>query len=478
VVHDRDGHDDELPLELGPISNGETGPVPATDITREAGRRARDLVDRQARRRGMARRDFLRTAMASAVVLLTLDACSGEAKEGRSGGSFDVPEDATVDPDAAREILGGDEFVMDVQTHFLHLDPDAPFGDPGFLQSSCGETDPRLCYSIDRYLEELFLRSDTDVAVVSAIPATGDDGPLSPARMDEARRAADALCGDGRLLMHGQAVPQLGDLGARLDAMSALVEKYPIAAWKVYTHSPRPGWSLDDHDPGAPQVGQAFLDRVRQTGVKTVCVHKGLSANDPAASPSDIGPAAAANPDLAFVVYHSGWEGPREGAYDPQGAGVDRLVASLEAASIGPGENVYAELGSTWFQAMRDPEQAAHVLGKMLRAVGSDRILWGTDSIWYGSPQAQLEAFRVFDISAEYQDRFGYPALTPAVKHAILGRNAAALYDVTPTRTTCTFTREDLEEVRRALPARPASYGPRTRAATLAHLRAHGAVGL
>ncbi len=474
----RDETEPVVPIDLGTVSNGETAPSRPTPVTIEAERRARETIDRQARRLGMPRRDFLRTAMASAAVLVALDACSTESKGGRSGGRYDVPEDATVDPDAAREALGGDEFVMDVQTHFLDLDPAAPFGDPGFLQSSCGESDPRLCYSIDRYLEELFLRSDTNVAVVSAIPATGDDGPLSPARMDEARRAADALCGDGRLLMHGQAIPQLGSLAARLDAMDDLVARYPIAAWKVYTHRPGPGWSFDDHDPDAPQVGTAFLDRVRATGVHTVCVHKGLSGNDPAASPVDIGPAAAANPDLRFVAYHSGYEGPGEGPYDPTGSGVDRLVRSLTDAGIEAGGNVYAELGSTWFQVMRDPDQAAHVLGKLLVAVGPERILWGTDSIWYGTPQGQIEAFRAFEITPEYQERFGYPALTDATKRAILGANAAALYDVDPISTPCTFTRDELAEVRSALPARPPSYGPRTAEAALAHVREHGWIGM
>ncbi|MEX2254966.1 MAG: amidohydrolase family protein, partial [Acidimicrobiia bacterium] len=403
-------HDDELPLELGAVSNGETVPVAPSPVLRETARRARELIDHQARRRGMPRRDFLRTTMAAAAVLLTLDACSSESSGGRSGGTLRVPEDATVDPEAAREALGGDEFVMDVQTHFLDLDP-AQFADPGFPQSSCGASDPRLCYSIDAYLEELFLRSDTSIAVISAIPAAGDDGPLAPERMDEARRAADALCGDGRVLMHGQAIPQIGALDQRLDDMDALVERYPISSWKVYTHTPGPGWFLDDHDPASPQVGQAFLDRVRASGVTTVSVHKGLSGNDAHASPVDIGPAAAANRDVRFVVYHSGYESAgREGPYSPAGGGVDRLLSSLEASGIGPGENVYAELGSTWFLTMRDPDQAAHVLGKLLRALGPDRIVWGTDSIWYGSPQRQIEAFRAFEITPEYQERFGYPA--------------------------------------------------------------------
>ena len=472
--------EDELPIELGAVSNGETAPIAPSRVLRETARRARELIDRQSRRRGVPRRDFLRTAMASAAVLLTLDACSNEASDGRSGGTLRVPEDATVDPDVAHHALGGDEFVMDVQTHFLELDPAAPFGDPGFPQSSCGATDPRLCYSIDRYLEELFVRSDTDVAVVSAIPALGENGPLSPARMDEARRAADALCGDGRLLMHGQAIPQIGEVGARLDAMDDLVTTYPISAWKIYTHRPGPGWFLDDHDPRAPQVGHAFLDRARASGVKTVSVHKGLSARDPYASPVDIGPAAAANPDLTFVVYHSGYEGGvPEGPYDPAGGGVDRLLASLGANNIGQSANVYAELGSTWFLTMRDPDQAAHVLGKLLKALGPDRILWGTDSIWYGSPQSQLQAFRAFEITPEYQERFGYPALTADVRRRILGANAARLYGIDPVaKRRCDFTPAELEEVRRALPARPASYGPRTRAAVAAHLHEHGWVGM
>ena len=210
----------------------------------------------------------------------------------------------------------------------------------------------------------------------------------------------------------------------------------------------------------------------------TVCVHKGLSGNDPAASPIDIGPAAAANPDLRFVAYHSGYEGPGEGPFDPAGRGVDRFVASLAAAEIAPGTNVYAELGSTWFQAMRDPDQAAHVLGKLLVAVGPERILWGTDSIWYGTPQGQIEAFRAFEITPEYQERFEYPALTDATKRKILGANAADLYGIDPITTPCTFTRDELTEVRSALPARPASYGPRTSEAALAHVREHGWIGM
>ena len=172
---------------------------------------------------------------------------------------------------------------------------------------------------------------------------------------------------------------------------------------------------------------------MRETGLEIVCVHKGFGAEV-----SDLGPAAAANPDLRFVAYHSGYEpGGFEGPYNPNGQGVDRFVRTVTDAGPGAGKNVFAELGSTWFNVMRAPETAAHVLGKLLTTVGPANVLWGTDSIWYGSPQPQIEAFRTFEITSEYQERFGYPALTPELKQQILGLNAARLYGVSARGARC-----------------------------------------
>jgi predicted TIM-barrel fold metal-dependent hydrolase len=219
--------------------------------------------------------------------------------------------------------------------------------------------------------------------------------------------------------------------------MAEVAAAHDLSAWKVYTHAPN-GFFLDDHDASAPAVGGPFLQAVRDTGVGVVAVHKGLSGGNPFASPVDIGPAAAANPDLSFLVYHSGYEGGVvEGAHDPAGRGVDRLVRSVGEHGIGPGGNVYAELGSTWRTVMGSPDDAAHVLGKLLVAFGPERILWGTDSIWYGSPQDQIAAFRAFEITPAFQERFGYPALTDDVKRRILGHNAIQLLGITPPATGC-----------------------------------------
>jgi uncharacterized protein len=258
-----------------------------------------------------------------------------------------------------------------------------------------------------------------------------------------------------------------------------LRNRYEIAAWKVYCHAGGPGWYLDDHDPAGAQVGQAFLDQAGRIGPPIVAVHKGFSGGSSYASPIDVGPAAAAHPDLTFVVYHSGYEPDhQEGAYDAGSAqGVDRLIASVRNAGVGPGDepgNVYAELGSTWRSVMGDPTQAAHVLGKLLVQFGEDNVVWGTDSIWYGAPQDQIQAFRAFAITDEFQERFGYPELTPQIKAKVLGLNSARLYGVDPVTTRCVIDRDEIEQLRQTSPDGNHTLGPTTTAGAAALMARHG----
>ena len=213
--------DPGLPLKLDQVcSNGECAPVPPSPLVREAARRARLLSDENARRLGMDRRDFLVSSMGMATALWALGACSSDDSSSRDeepGGSFDVPEEATVDADAALEALGSDQPVMDVQTHLLEY-PDG-FEGPGLgglfpFGAECGEANPSDCFTIDRWIEELFDRSDTTVAVLSAISAIGDVDPLSAEVMARARDQVDELCGDGRVLVQGHAWPNVGPLEA------------------------------------------------------------------------------------------------------------------------------------------------------------------------------------------------------------------------------------------------------------------------
>ncbi len=480
--------DSELPIKLGPCSNGEERPVPLGPVELEAMRRTREEDDTNARRLGMDRRTFLRSLSGAALMLGTLAACTDDANKARakrSGGTYRLPKDAATDADAAKAALAGDEVIFDVQTHYLDYDLTGPgtgiAGIDGlvnsFPQGRCGESDARACYSVEQYLDLLFNQSDTSMMILTAIPIPEQVNPLDLQSMETAQRLAEQVCGDGRVLLHGGVQPTYGPAGAQIDGMAALRRDHGIVGWKVYTHAPGDGWWLDDHDSGAPQVGESFLARVEEVGPKIVCVHKGFSGGSGYASPVDVGPAAKAHPDIRFVVYHSGFEaGVGEGPYDESGRGVDRLITSLRRAGVGPGENVYAELGSTWWNLMRDPTAAAHVLGKLMVAVGPDNVLWGTDSLWYGSPQDQIQAFRAIEISTELQERHQYPALTKDVKRKVLGANALALYDLTVPTAACEFTRDEVAKLRETNGVALRTYGPETNRELQALLASHGMV--
>ena len=134
-------------------------------------------------------------------------------------------------------------------------------------------------------------------------------------------------------------------------------------------------------------------------------------------------------------VERSDWP---EGPYDESDAavqaqypltrGVNSLIKSLRDNGIEPNQNVYVSLDEVWAHLITRPEEAAHVLGKLMKYVGEDNILWGTDSVFYGVPHPQVEAFRDFEIPQEMQDQYGYPALTESRKRKIFGLNAARLF--------------------------------------------------
>src|ERR671914_3059027 len=432
----------------------------------------------------MTRREFLLSASGAATVLAVLSACSREAARvdrREPGGSYRISPEATMEPDAAAEEVGGEEFVFDIQGHLLEYDLNPAARDPvqfwtRFPQQGCGEDDPRDCFSIEHFMEEMFLKSDTNMVMVSSLPLP-PDGPASLEVMEQTRRVALALCRDERIILSGNPFPNLGAAGATLDTMQRAVERHDVAAWKVFTHYPDlwdgsgNAWLLDDGDPSLPQVGERFIDHARQLGVSVVCTHKGLSGGSAYATPADVGPAAAWHPDVAFVVYHSGFEDEMaEGPYRRRTAnmGINRLITSMKRAGIGPNENVYAELGTTWWNVMRYPEQAAHVLGKLLKHVGEDNVVWGTDCLFYGSPQDQIQAMRTFQISEELRERYGYPRLTKEIRAKILGLNGATLYGVEPNTSTCEFSRRELEQLRRTLPGSNGALGPTSMAAVQA----------
>ena len=464
--------DPGLPIAFGQCSNGEYEPEPITPVRREAENLARAGVEEAIVRTGMSRRQFLRSACALAVSLAAIDAAVARAAGVPAGLWYPFDPASRHDTDAARAVLGPSQFVFDVQGHLLEYDLDPSnrgdwFWGRQFPQAQCqDEDDPRACFSMNHFLEEVFVRSDTTMVALSGLPILPEGSPLSPQVMEETRRLVENLSGDDRVVVNALALPQIAPIESVLEEMERTVAENEIAGWKTFTHFPSEfHWWLDDHNPDLPQVGNLFIDQVEALGNPVLFVHKGLSDRARYGSPEDIGPAARAHPNVKFVVYHSGFEvAQREGPFTEgnAGIGVNRLVASVRGAGIGPGENVYAEIGSTWWHLLRRPDEAAHVLGKLLVAFGEDNVLWGTDSIFYGSPQGQIDAFRAFQIPADLREQYGYPELTRAIKAKILGWNAANLYGIDPIREPVGFTADELETARIEHPVPTMTWGPST----------------
>jgi hypothetical protein len=68
------------------------------------------------------------------------------------------------------------------------------------------------------------------------------------------------------------------------------------------------------------------------------------------------------------------------------------------------------------------------MLGQLLKYWGPDRIVFGSDSLWYGAPQWQIEALWRFQIPEALATKYGYPRLDESARRKILGLNSARLY--------------------------------------------------
>lgn len=448
-----------LPIKLDSTCNGEFLPIPLDAANRHANRLAQAWATENAKKCGLDRRSFMISACGAASTLLAFNAANAAA--GRTGGFFELEQVAALDPDVALERLGEREFVFDVQGHFV--------GQNGLGTTGLG--------GADKFIKDIFLDSDTDMMVLSFIPSRREKEVLTIAEADEVRRIIDKMEGTHRLLIHGRVNPnQPGDL----EEMDELAERWGVSAWKCYTQwgPDGRGFFLYDED-----TGLRLIDKGRALGVKNICVHKGLPLGRSSyqhSLASDIGVVAKMFPDVNFLVYHSGFiPGQPEGPYDPRrGEGIDELIRSVEENGVPRNSNVYAELGSTWRYVMRDPNSAAHVVGKLIKHIGEKNVLYGSDCIWYGSPQDQIQAFRTFQISDGFQERYGYPKMTAELRAAIFGLNATGPYRIDVDEVLKRASHDSVEQRRAAYRERPdphfLTFGPKNRREFFANLRARG----
>ncbi|MDQ1438790.1 MAG: uncharacterized protein QOK43_2419 [Acidimicrobiaceae bacterium] len=583
-LSDNENLNEALPIDVLPCSNGEFIPRPASREEKLIMGVADDATNDMARKFGMPRRQFVRTAAAYAIGLAAInqvrDLTFGSYKAGAHSATT-----AACDLEFPEAQLGNmpGEFIFDVQSHHVESDgtwrvtnpvmegfftgvwsQSGPLGGvPGVRSDNsvrgfgAGEIDPIENLSRFHYMKELYLDSSTTMCVLSAVPSDPDNQPLPLERAALTVRTVNDLAKSRRCVMHAFVMPNRGSVGttsttlgrapvfqqAEFDAMEENAVKYHdmLVGWKTYPAwgdvPYASGWYFDD------DLGLAFCEQVQRVSQKygvppVIATHKGFALpafDQRAASPRDIGPAARQYPGVRFIVYHSGYDSQTEGPYpgddnvNSADRSVNAFVKSLRenrwdaSRFIKPGlkfgnvPNVWAEIGSTWRSVMNDPSQAAHLLGKLITHMGPKRIAWGTDSLWFGSPQSEIVALRTFQMSdqakALYKLPYGldgdvddptknalsgssYLSAHPAVpgwptdgkahpertiRNGIFGRNAAIAYEVDPDAAFHKLNCDDVQKLRdqyivnQATPknAAPASsntlLGPRTAQELIAH---------
>ena len=220
--------------------------------------------------------------------------------------------------------------------------------------------------------------------------------------------------------------------------------------WKGYTvgdplspSTKKTMWRLDDEQLMYP-VYQKFM----KSSSRNVCIHKGLLPLDyetswagvwQYATVDDLPKAAKDWPSLNFIMYHGALrpflEDPATELALFEQTGNIRWASDLarmpKKYSV---NNVYAELGTTFATcAVANPRFAACLVGMFVNEMGPDNVVWGSDSVWYGSPQWQIEAMRRLEIPDDIMKKMGWKIKLGGpdseVKRKIFGTNSARLYN-------------------------------------------------
>jgi predicted TIM-barrel fold metal-dependent hydrolase len=434
------------------VSNGEYTPAPQTREQREVEERLKEAADAMSKRLGVSRREFLQTSLGMTTAFIAMNQVFGNI--------FQVDPAEAGDPEAAAERAAAlaKEFIFDDQTHHVH----AAYQWKGVLflrEYAAGKNpegtawNPALggapstldAYKFDAYVKDIFLDSDTTIALLSGFTTdTAENMALTSDQIVMSRDIVNKLAGTRRMLAHGLFWP---GYPGYLDEIDRMAQQLKIDSWKGYTvGDPLAGgskypWMLDD-----PKLAYPAYEKFRRYGIKNVCIHKGLMPSDYQtsfanwryAAVDDLGKAAKDFPDLNFIIYHSALRP----FFDVKGTGAEFEKSGYcpwvtELAEIPKKygvNNVYGEIGTSFgSMVITYPRLAAGMLGTMIKGMGADHVVWGSDSIWYGSPQWQIEAFRRLEIPDDLQKKFGFAPLGPAtgaVKRMIFGFNSAGLYNL------------------------------------------------
>ena len=454
------------PIPTQIVSNGEYLPPPQSATQKRVEERINELADVNGRRLGLSRRQFMRTGCGMAAAFLAMNEIYGPV--------FQVEAAEPRDPEmmlARAQSLAG-QFIFDVQTHFVRDD----FKHEellGLAQFAAEHWNPKMKeegvnslarYKFQNYVKEIYYDSDTSLALLSGAPF---DDPtwwfLSNEQIVKARELINGFAGGRRLLAHTVITPKQPGW---MDEVDKEIAVYKPDSWKGYTigdplNPSKFPWRLDDE-----QLMYPFYDKAVKAGITTICIHKGLLPPDyeksfagvwEYATATDIGKAAKDWPQMNFVMYHAclrpAFELPDQAWSEFEQTGRMRWVSDLAEIPKKFGvSNVYAELGTSFANsATANPRFAAALIATYIKGMGVDHVVWGTDSVWYGSPQWQIEAMRRLEIPEDMQKKHDFTPLGAAdgpVKSAIFAGNAAKHYKLEPKTAAAALNTDDISAMR------------------------------
>jgi uncharacterized protein len=460
------------PIPTQVVSNGEFTPMPQTEDQKRVEARIKHLADELGARHGMNRRQFLASSAGMAAAFIAMNDVFGPI--------YNVAHAEATEPGAAeaRAASLAKQFIFDCQTHFVRDDYQQEMitGLAAFAKQHWNP-DMEGAINLDRfkfanYVKEIYVDSDTKVALLSGSPVDDDFNLfLTNDQIAAARASVNAVAGSRRMLAHSIIQPRSEGW---MDDVDYAIEKIKPESWKGYTigdplfqtkrHSQ---WRLDDEELVYP-----FYEKIVKAGITNVCIHKGLMPADYETSWAglwqhatvwDVGKAAKDWPQLNFIIYHSALRPFIElpdatlKQFDDTGR-IDWVTDLAEIPEKYGVTNVYGELGSCFATtSITHPRLAAALLGTLIRGLGTDRILWGTDSVWYGSPQWQIEAMRRLEIPEDMQKKSGFAPLGAAdgpVKTAIFSGNASRLYDFDLDAAVGDISADQISDLKREFTAR------------------------
>ena len=436
------------PVPTQIVSSDEFEPVPQTQAQREVEFRLTEMADRLAQRQGTTRRRFFQTAAGMAASFVAINQVFGNI--------FDATEAEAATPEHAdaRAKALSNQFVIDGHTHFLRDDTTltgfvagrAAVGQFGWNKELSAKEQTLDDLKYNNYIKEIYMDSDTKIALLSNSPSdVPADWFIPQEQVFRTREMVNKEAGTRRMLAHFTITP--GQPGW-LDQVDEGIERFKPDSWKGYTvgdntHKELANfpWHADDE-----KLMYPFYERISRSGIRNVCIHKGLFAPAveakfprlrPYADVADIGRAAKDWPQLNFLVYHSGyrWVGgnPADGMAEFDRTGRSSWVSDLAEIPEKYGvTNVYGDLGQLFaWTSVAEPRLAAALMGTLVKGLGVDRVVWGTDAVWTGAPQWQIEGLRRIEIPEDMQKRHGFKPLGPAdgpIKTAIFSGNTARLY--------------------------------------------------